>query len=364
MAMTRICLCGVITVAFATSVAGCRDADNAPSSAKTTADGTPKKRSNRVKGGTPPPPIVDLEQEKEKYVPAEFKSGADRWKDTGVYVDGKPIAMLSWAELPLSLQPTWIQIKASDRKRADHPEDTGWRWAKERRYKFTDYFKALGLDLRRIKEVHVYGPRFTESIIVSGKDLQAKAAAGFQFRFGGLVSGKALPVVPPSFGNGRSPDKISSVMIYIDKKPPTLVRNDGFYLDGVEQEGVPYFGEPLRGGVRVYLDDRMVAYIKRQDLPVAKATTTPDGLLHWKLYDVLAEQGATTAGIVEGWVIRDDKRQERIAGDELATMTFEAGSQAKGAIQLGPNKLRAQSLALHTKPVDPASIPQRDPVDE
>jgi len=45
-------------------------------------------------------------------------------------------------------------------------------------------------------------------------------------------------------------------------------------------------------------------------------------------------------------------------------MTFEAGSQAKGAIQLGPNKLRAQSLALHTKPVDPASIPQRDPVDE
>jgi hypothetical protein len=361
MAMTRICLCAVITAAL---VVGCRDADNAPSAQKTTADGTPKKRSNRVKGGTPPDPVIDLEYGKDKYVPAEFKAGADRWRDTGVYVDGKPAGMLAWAELPLSLKPTWIEVKASANKRADHPEETGWRWAKERRYRFTDYFTSLGLDLRRIKEVHVYGPRFAESIVVSGKDLRSKAAEGFQFRFGGLVNGKALPVVPPNFGNGRSPDKISAVMIYIEKKPPTLVRNEGFYLDGVEQEGVPYFGEPLRGGVRVYLDDRLVAYIKRQDLPVAKATTTPDGLLHWKLFEVLAGQGVPTAGIVEGWVIREEKREERIAGDELATMTFEAGSQAKGAIQLGANKVRAESLALHTKPVDPASIPQRDPVDE
>jgi hypothetical protein len=361
--MTRIWLATVITAAL---VVGCRDADNAPSAPKTTADGTTKPtKIRRIKGGTPPEPIIDLEEhDKEKYVPAEFKAGADRWRDTGVYVDGKPAGMLSWAELPLSLQPTWIKIKASDRKRADHPEDTGWRWAKERRYRFTDYFVALGLDLKRIKEVHVYGPRFTESIVVTGKDLRSKAAEGFQFRFGGLVNGKALPVVPAKFGNGRSPDKISSVMVYIDKKPPTLVRNDGFYLDGVEQEGVPYFGEPLRGGVRVYLDDKLVAYIKRQDLPVAKATTTPDGLLHWKLYDVLADQGVVTTSIAEGWVIRDEKRAERIAGDELATMTFEAGSQAKGAIQLGANKLKAQSLALHSKPIDPATIPQRDPVDE
>ena len=82
------------------------------------------------------------------------------------------------------------------------------------------------------------------------------------FRFGGLVGGKAMPHAPDDFGNGETPDKISGVMIYIDRKPPTVTR-EGIELDGVDQTGVPYYGEPLRGGIRVYLDDKLAAIIKR-----------------------------------------------------------------------------------------------------
>src|SRR5262245_33928224 len=34
------------------------------------------------------------------FVAAEFKKGASKWKDTGIYIDGKPVGVLNWGELP------------------------------------------------------------------------------------------------------------------------------------------------------------------------------------------------------------------------------------------------------------------------
>jgi hypothetical protein len=345
---------------------GCREHGGAKS--KPVANvGVEKVNGGRsVQPGNPlrPEDLVGEDVDKDAYIPAEFKSGAEKWRDTGVYLDGKPIGMLSFAELPLTLAPTWVPVRMSAEKRADKPEEEGWRMGKQRRYKFTDYLRSLGVDPSTIKELHLYGSKASDSVVVTGKDLTSPAADEFFFRFGGRVYGKALPSMPANFGNGKSPDKITSVMIYVKKTPPELVRNEGFFLDGVEQKGVPYFGEPLRGGVRVYLDNRLVAYIKRQDLPTASATADDAGNLHWKLYEVLAGQGVDTSKIAEGWVIREEQRKERLSGAELSTMTFEAGSQAKGRIQLGPQKLAVQSLALHSTPIDPATFPKRDPENE
>jgi hypothetical protein len=119
--------------------------------------------------------------------------------------------------------------------------------------------------------------------------------------------------------------------------------------------------------VRVYLDDKMVAYIKRQDLPIASSVPDAQGQPSWKLYDVLAGQGVATDKIVEAWVIRSDKREERIGAEELPTLMFSAGAQASksssssGSIQLGPNQYAARAIALHTKPVDPATFPHAEP---
>ena len=289
------------------------------------------------------------------YVPAEFKSGMSRWKDTGVYVDGKPVGFLTFGELPIGLKPTWLKDKVSAEKRPG-TDDPGWRWAQQRVYKFTDYLKAVGIEPRSVKEIHVYGAKLSETIVATGKDLVGKDADEFWFHFGGNTYGKAIPHVLNTFGNGRSPDKVTSVLVYLKKKPPTLVRNDGLYLDGVKQEGVPYYGEPIRGGVRVYLDDKLAAVIKRQDLDVSKATKDPKGELHWNLKQVLEAQGVDVSKVVETWLVREELRKEHFPGTDLPAMTFTASSQAKGGITINDGP-RAQVIALHTRKLDPAEIP-------
>src|SRR5689334_23079429 len=96
--MHRLLLCGFVLLF------GCKD--------KTSNE--PKLRSASVTPSLnahvePPPAPADdkpgkVEDKKkgdksdEEWVPAEFKTGAARWKDTGVYLDGKPIGFLTWGE--------------------------------------------------------------------------------------------------------------------------------------------------------------------------------------------------------------------------------------------------------------------------
>lgn len=303
------------------------------------------------------------DQQDEDWVPAEFKAGQARWKDTGVYLDGKPLAFMAWGELPITLQPTWIKDKVSDRKRPG-TNDPGWKWARQRMYKFTDYFKALGVDIKTIKELHVYSSKESQTLIVTQKELQGPLVEQFMFRFGTNTGGKAIAVVPPGLGNKKSGDNITAVMIYVKKKPPTLVRNEGLFLDGEFQRGVPYYGEPIRGGVRIYLDSKLAGIIKRQELDAKKATTDAAGDLHWKLADVFAAQGVDTSKVVEAWVIRGERRTDKFPASELAALTFSASSQAHGGVLLGDGKIKANAIALSTRPIKPEEIPAPTPDDE
>ena len=104
-----------------------------------------------------------------------------------------------------------------------------------------------------MKEIHVYGAKLSETIVATGKDLGSKQADEFWFHFGGNTYGKAIPHTLNTFGNGLSPDKVTSVLVYLKKTPPKLVRNEGLFLDGVKQEGVPYYGEPIRTFIERYL---------------------------------------------------------------------------------------------------------------
>lgn len=294
----------------------------------------------------------------EEWIPAEHKSGAARWKDTGVYLDGQPIGFLSWAELPVTLKPTWVKDKVSANKRPG-TNDLGWRWAQQRFYRFTDYLKALGIDPRKVKEMHVYGPRLGQTTIATGADLMSPQAKDFMFRFGSSVGGKAIPQVPEGFGRGRPADKIASVMIYIDKKPPTL-HKDGLELDGVPQWGVPYYGEPLRGGIRVYLDNRLATVIKREQLDPKQATKNARGELEWSFGALMTAKGVDLSKVVELWVIRDGRRHEKLPAAGLAEMTFEAPEKAKtrgGGIFLGADRIRANAISLSTRPIRDDELP-------
>jgi hypothetical protein len=298
------------------------------------------------------------EREDDEDAPAgRLGSGAAQWKDTGVYVDGQPVGMLRFGELPIKLVPVWVSEKVSAPKRP-RSNDPGWRWVKQRHYRFTEYLAAVGVDLARVKEVQVYGPRFSQTIVVGGPELRRRGR-DFLFHFGGDVSGKAIPAVPPHFGNGKSPDKITAVMVYVARKPPTLVWNVGLELDGKVVTDVPYHGEPLRGGVRVYFDDRLAAVIKRKLLPRAQAEPASDGRLRWKLFPWLESQGVDTGKIVEAWLVRAERRTQRLSRAQLVDATFEStGDGSSGSMLFGADRLPANALALHSRPVQPAELPR------
>jgi hypothetical protein len=301
------------------------------------------------------------------YVPAEFKAGTSRFKDIGVYVDGKPAGFLSFGELPIALKPTWRKHKANAEKPIDCKDCKIWKWEEQRYYRFTEYLHAIGIEPKTIKEIQVQGPKETNTIVATGKELGEPKAEDFMFHFGGSVRGKAIPHVPLNFGNGRDPDKITAVMIYINKTPPTF-DDDGFVLDGRPVDGIPYFGEPLRGGVRVYLDDKLAAIIKRQDLDYKHASVGSDGEQSWLLWDFFKSRGVDTSKVVEGWVIRNERRQEHFPVAELSKMTFEApsksGKSSSGAVLLGDQKIVANVIALHTHTIKPEELPAVRPDEE
>jgi len=359
-----------VFVCLVLALVGCRDhKEDAPKlrpaavTPTTVAMPTPKPFQPCVEES---PKVKDLtkgDQMDAEWTPAEFKQGMARWKDTGVYLDGKPVGFLSFGELPIGLKPTWVKDKVSDRKRPG-TNDPGWKWARQRFYKFTDYLKAIGIEPRTIKELHVYGPRRSQTLIVKPKDLMGPLADEFLFRFGTNTGGKAIPHAPGNFGNGKTADKLSGVMIYIKKKPPHLIRNEGMELDGVMQLGVPYYGDPIRGGVRIYVDNRYAGIIKRQELDPKKATIDTDGAPIYKMADVFAAQGIDTKKLVEAWVIRDDRREEKLPIDKLLAMSFKASSQAHGGVFLVEPKIRANAFALHSRAIKDDEIDRPTPDDE
>jgi len=281
-------------------------------------------------------------QESSDWVPAEFKKGGAKWKDAGVYVDGKPLALLFFGEMPRGLKPFW---KEDDEK--GDPET--------QRFRIADYLEALGVDLSKVKELHIYGGGL-HVLVVSGKDLLAYRD-GLHFRFGRGTSGKPLLGIPAGMKLNTLFDKIQGLAVYIDKKPPKLNQDDLLEMDGKPVEGVPYFGEPLRGGVRVYKDDHLALHLKRNKLKESEdIASVVDGELRWKLAPFLAKYGVDLADVVVAEVIRDDKRSEQLSKADLEAATFTAMPQASGAIVLGDGTV-VHALALYTKPLPVAKAP-------
>jgi hypothetical protein len=326
-----------LVVILSSLVAGCRQAADAAAAALPAEVGPPVQISDAPTHG----------------------NGILSFKDPGVYVDGVPVGMLTFGELPVPLAPVWFEETASV---AFRPGDPGPREkiVRQRRYRFADYLEAVGVDLERVRELHIYGnQRRAAAVIVSGAELRDRQ--DFTFRFGGDVEGKPLPACPDGVGDGKCPDSIGAVTVYLDRTPP--VRRGGhFYLDGDRVADIPYHGPALRGGVRVYRDGRLATTIKRNLL--RRATTpvsTRGGQERWALYGFLATQGVDLATVAEGWVIHRDRRVRRLSRDQLLGATFVASPGISGEILLGDGAIPTSALALHSRPVAAGDLPTIEP---
>lgn len=276
------------------------------------------------------------------------QGSSNKWKDTTVYVDGKPVGVLGFGELPASLKPVWVDEQHSaEIEPGSH--SPGFVTVKSRRYRFIDLLRAYGVDVKRVNQIHLMGPKTSEVIIASGAELRSKNGQNFMFRFGSNVGGKAIPVVPPNFGNHYMPDKVAVVMVYVDKKPPELVPGEGLYLDGKPVDGVAYFGEPIRGGIRLYVDDRMAVQVKQVVLRSLKPKEVGEhGLARYALLPLLESRGVDTSKLVDGVIIADEEWKRRLTRAELERATVAMGDRHVNEVAIDGQKFNAQAVALHS----------------
>jgi hypothetical protein len=277
----------------------------------------------------------------------------NKWRDSGVYVDGKPVGVLWFGELPVALKPVWID---GYEMLEFGPGDKGprERKIKVRRYRIAEYLEAVGVDLRRVKEVHLYAPSGYPGI-VTGRELR-RVRKTLLFAFGRETTGKPLIYFPAGMKINTTFDHIGAIAVYVDKKPPTLTEDQDLVVDGRSVYGeIPYFGEPLRGGIRIYKDDRLAATIKRRKLQESLdlATRGDDGELRWNLFQFLEARGVGTADVVAAETVERDLRTARLGREQLAGTWFTAHPSASGQILVGASRQPVEALMLYTRPLPP-----------
>ena len=180
------------------------------------------------------------------------KKGEGQFRDSAVYVDGKARGVLRYSELPPGLEPVAL------------PEIDDLDVA--RYYRLCDYFARIGIDVSKIREMHVYGSHDRVAVI-TGDELRA-AKDRVVFDFTQQVTGKprarwtnlhALPHHPMV-------DVILGISLYEDKVPP-LYQHGELLVDGQPVEGIPYVEDGIPKGTRVYVDGKLAGWVRRKTLP-------------------------------------------------------------------------------------------------
>lgn len=176
-----------------------------------------------------------------------------RFQDAPVYVDGAFQGMLKYAELPPAL-PTLYKTYEDDDKVV-------------RRFAWTHYFAALGIDVAQIEAVHFHGGR--DAVCVVDGDELRRVGESFRFSFTRATSGfPRLEIPEDGIRYNTFVDKLRGVAVYVKKAPPSYDFRDGLRMpDGTQVEkGFAYATGERHGGTRVYLDGRLVNVFHRRAL--------------------------------------------------------------------------------------------------
>ncbi|HEX8792459.1 MAG TPA: hypothetical protein VF765_16030 [Polyangiaceae bacterium] len=195
-------------------------------------------------GPTVPPPASGQH--------GEGKKSGGQFKDSAVYVDGKAKGILSYGELPSTLVPS-AQPEIDDLDVA-------------RYYRLADYLEAVGVDLSRVREMHVYGSHDRVAVI-TGEELRTQRDK-LLFDFTQQTAGKPRARWAQTHALKHRPmvDVILGISLYVDKTPPAYVKGE-LLVDGQPVEGIPYVDDGIPKGTRVYVDGRLDGWVRRKTLP-------------------------------------------------------------------------------------------------
>jgi hypothetical protein len=268
-----------------------------------------------------------------------------RFGQSPLYVDGQPVAVVAYGELPAWL-PT-RPVKLGDGREVI-------------RFRLAEYFEALGISLAKIREVHLYGGRGRIAIIPGKEIRRVKDELLFSFTEGD--NGKMRMHWDPKLEVSDTIDKVQAVAIYIDKKPPRWDRAKWGLVDdeGVKIEGIPFVEHPLKGGVRFYLDGRIAHHLKRNKTFERKVEPhmMVDGIPYFLLFDYLEQMGVKTRGVVAIELLDKNTVVRRIEGAELARehagleISAPPGMSGQVMVHIGPAESRTaigvSSVMLYT----------------
>jgi hypothetical protein len=276
------------------------------------------------------------------------------FKETWVYVDGVPKGAMLFAELPAELPVAWKDdLESLDFHPGDPPPHE--KKIQVRRWRLTDYFRLIGIDVAKIKVMYLHGSGY---VAIPGPQLR-RFADGITFDLTGNDMTKTRFYWPASMKTNTSYDRYAAVSIFIDKPPLKLDEHNNPFIDGVEVAGIPYHGNPERGGFRVYVDYKLAMVVKRNELGAVGRVANE----RWDLMKLLESRGVKAQPIAADLVIAkglDEQRRERV--DEAYVKNLEVGvnAQASGTLMVGKGDRPATALHLYTKGHVPPVIAMPD----
>ena len=227
-----------------------------------------------------------------KLDPNDPKHGARKMMglDVGVFVDGVQTSVLRYGDLP-SMPSETLEGGAV-------------------RYRLYDYLKGIGVSPETVKSIHLHGNNDRIGSIEGSELLKDKNRFQFQFLSGNTGAATARWDTD-GLKNEFVVHEIRKVTIYV-KKPSPLIdakRSCHVAADGSCTDAVPYASGDAVKGTRIYVDGKMVGFVKRRALS--------DALLMDKTAD--GDQKYNVAKLVEGFGVdmKGVKAVELVAGDDV-----------------------------------------------
>jgi hypothetical protein len=274
-------------------------------------------------------------------------AGRPRFGECAVYVDGQPMAVLRYGELPPNLPIHWQKIQGED--------------GEERfpQFLMAEYLEGIGVNVRKVRELHLYGGQ-ERIAIVKGDELR-KFARKFYFSFTRATTGKPfMRSLAKGFHISDYVDTFSTVAVYIDKPAPRWSDEAQGLVDddGRDIEGVPYVKTEMRGGTRVYVDAKLSSNIKRNLLSSNMATRQDaSGKPIYSLDAFLKAQKVELPRIHTIELALQDRvvlsvRPDQLKGPiEFETITDSTGTELFHVSKIdGDSHIQASVVRLYSKP--------------
>lgn len=210
--------------------------------------------------------------------------------DAPVFVDGAQVAVLRHGEMPVMSVIT--------------TEEGGKFW------RLADYLEGIGISLASVKSVHLHA---NEDKIgsVEGSELR-KEKDRFIFSFAAGETGAPLPRWSGTgLKNPFNVHEIRRMTVYVKKPSPVIHAQRQCHVgaDGDCTNAIPYSTGELAKGTRVYLDGKMVGFVKRRQMGDALIVgDLPEGDHKYSVAKLVAQMGVDPTSV---------KHVEMMAGDDV-----------------------------------------------